>query len=151
MDESTFPPFSFPVKDNTYRVIDGDSVEVLLDRGWHDTKLTSLRVNGVDAPESTTRKNLLERAAGRLVTQVTKLWFDTHEGKQLYASSDEKPKYEGRTIGRIWAGSTDNCLNDWLLEQGVVKPYEGGSREWLTEELKDIVEKAQTLLGEDAE
>jgi hypothetical protein len=57
-----------------YRVKDGDTVQVCLDRGFDNApKVTGLRINGIDAPEKSTRKNLLEREAGGLVKRVAQL------------------------------------------------------------------------------
>ena len=73
------PLFRFPVKDNDVRVIDGDTIKVLLDRGFGDRKLVSVRVFGTDAPESRTRQNLQERYAGKLVGLVSRRWFERLE------------------------------------------------------------------------
>jgi hypothetical protein len=144
------PRFRNPLKDNTYRVIDGDTVEVLLDRGWGETKLTALRLHGLDAPESKTRQNLLEREAGGLVAEVVRWWMSDHQGEQLYASSEVKPKYEGRTIGRLWSGewSRDGSeLCAFLLAGGFVREYSGKKREpWSDEQLHAIIAKAQDYL-----
>lgn len=150
-DDNLFPIYTFPLKDNTHRVIDGDTVVVVIDRGWGDRKKTSLRLGGIDAPESRTRKNLLEREAGKLVTRVVLKWFEDHAKAQLYASSDAKPKYAGRTVGRIWAVSVRNCLNTYLVEEGLVVEYHGGKRAaWTKKKLKAIIAKANKILNDDA-
>ena len=41
--------FIFPVL--SFRVIDGDSVEVVIDRGWDEHKKMVCRLSGVDCPE----------------------------------------------------------------------------------------------------
>jgi len=145
------------IKNNTYRVIDGDTVEVLLDRGWQEGKLISARLHGIDTPEN--KKTRLggerEKLAGTLVGRVTAEWLAkfgaTH---QLYHSSESKPKYAKRTIARIYAGwplhdsQLDNCLNDYLLEAGLGHAYLGKKRPaWTVEELDTIIAKAEVLLG----
>lgn len=140
------PEFFYPVKNNRYRVIDGDTVEVTLDRGWNDTKLTALRILGIDTPESNTRRDLLEREAGQLVTKVVEAWF-AKQTAQLYASSEKKPKFFGRTIGRIWAGTIDNEISAYLSEKGLVADYHGGTKvPWTKEKLELIIESARLLL-----
>lgn len=148
--DSLFPVFTFPIKDNEHRVVDGDTVVVVMDRGWGDRKKTALRLNGLDAPESRTRKNLLERQAGKLVTKVVLKWFEDHAKAQLYASSDAKPKYAGRTVGRIWAVSARNCLNTYLVEEGLVREYYGGKKGfWGQRILKGIIKKAEAILHDE--
>jgi endonuclease YncB( thermonuclease family) len=69
------PLFACPLKKNTYRVIDGDTVEVLLDRGWWETKQTALRLWGLNAPESRTRR-AEEKQAGLLVKDLVCRWLE---------------------------------------------------------------------------
>jgi micrococcal nuclease len=140
------PLFAFPLKNNTYRVIDGDTVEVVLDRGFFDQMTTSLRLGGLNAPESRTRR-ALEKKAGLLVKQVVIAWLEGRKDSHLYATSDQKPKYARRTIGRIWANNNSNCLNDYLLKLEIVKVYNGGTREKFTdEELGSIIERCEQEL-----
>lgn len=141
------PRFRNPLKNDTYRVIDGDTVECLLDRGWGETKLTAVRLFGIDAPESTTRQNLLERRAGELVKKVVLKWF-SENGNMLYASSESKPKYEGRSVGRIWSGVFENELTYYLSAHGLVRPYFGGTKgEWSDDSLLAIIERAEAILS----
>ena len=138
--------FLYPVKDNTYRIIDGDTVSCILDKGFGDTKKVSIRLIGLNAPESRTRR-ALEKEAGLLVKRVVVQWFDGHKDKQLYATSEAKPKYAGRAVGKIWADSEEeHCLNTYLLEKGLVKAYLGGKRGFTDEELATIVSKCLDVL-----
>lgn len=140
------PRFRYPVLE--YRVIDGDTVECVLDLGWGNTKKVSIRILGVDAPESNTRRNLLEREAGKLVTRCVDRWLFVNYEDDLYASSETKPKYFGRSIGRIWAGSLETELSAFLIEKELVRPYDGGKREpWLDSQLNHIIDKANDYLG----
>jgi endonuclease YncB( thermonuclease family) len=142
----TAPLFLYPLRKNTYRVIDGDTVEVLLDRGWICWKRTSLRLAGVNAPECRTQRKL-EKQAGLAVKALVTAWCAARVSgeKQLYATSDMRPKYAGRTVGRIWACEDPlvqrECLNDYLLEAGVVKEYQGGRRSWTDAELEAVLVK----------
>ena len=77
---------------------------------------------------------------------------NAHDGYapiQLYASSEERPKYANRIVGRLWVGELaagGDCLNDTLLEWDMVKPYQGGKRHFTDEELKAICEEAEAFL-----
>jgi micrococcal nuclease len=138
--------FAFPLKDNTYRVIDGDTVEVVLDRGFNETKTVSLRFAGLNAPETRTRREL-EKEAGLLVKDIVIKWLTDNTDKQFFCSSDEKPKFANRIIGSFWADNEENLLNSHLLTLGVVKPYNGGKRSFSDEELTSIIEAAKIFLG----
>ncbi len=143
------PLFKYPVKELT--VVDGDTVKVLLDRGWGDFKKTSLRINGIDSPESRTRKNLLEREAGKLVTRVVQGWVDAWRRREaiFYATSEEKPKYHGRTVGSLFCtlGSLTENLSDYLWDLELVRPYLGGKKlAWSDKELNRIIRTANEIL-----
>lgn len=141
--------FIFPLRDNWHETIDGDTVKVEIDRGWSDRKSTSLRLAGLNAPEKRTSR-ALEKSAALLVTDLVKKWLADRQGKLFYATSDEKPKFDGRTIGRLYAEDPTyegpgllqgvDCLNAYLLGLKVVKPYDGGTRVPFTdEELNEII------------
>jgi len=143
--------FLYAIKDNIHRIIDGDTIEVMLDRGFNDKKeKLKLRFAGLNAPETRTRR-LMEKEAGLLVKQVVANWIEARKDKQFYITSDSKPKYYSRTIGRFWTGPDDlldnfgkisafeDCLNTFLLDLKVVKPYSGGKRSFTDEELRIII------------
>lgn len=137
-------------------VIDGDTVRCFLDRGWREDKRVDLRLFGLDTPEAkkTRAGGELEKRAGKLVGRVVQCWLHTRSDKQLYHTSDAKPKYEGRTIGRLIAGwpthtDTDDCLNEYLLRMELCSVYAGKKREpWPHDELELIIARAEKLLAE---
>lgn len=139
--------FLYPIKDNVHRIIDGDTISVLLDKGFNDNKTVSLRLIGLNAPESRTRR-ALEKEAGLLVKAVTTKWIDDRKDEQqLFATSEAKPKYANRAVGKIWGISEESdCLNTYLLSKGVVKSYFGGKREFSDEELTVIISKCKEIL-----
>ena len=147
-----------PLRDNEYHVLDGDTVKVVLDRGHQDFKRVSLRLLGLDTPENKNTRlgGPLEKKAGIAVGLVVERWIkerkDTH---QLYHTSERKPKYSGRTVGRLFAGwptfapGGPECLNDYLLEQEVCRPYMGGTKiPWTEDQLNAIIVRAQAILAE---
>jgi endonuclease YncB( thermonuclease family) len=148
------------VKDNLYRVIDGDTVKFpTLDHGGCPTQATldvSARVWGIDTPENKRTKDggELERNTGQAVAEVVREWLGRRKyTTQLYHVCMSKPKFAGRTIAKVIAGfprfdGTDDCLSAFLLDKGLCKPYMGKKKEpWTEEELKAILEKAKEILG----
>ena len=57
-------------------------------------------------------------------------------------------------MGRLIAGwpahsEADDCLNDYLLAEGLARPYQGGTKHpWTREQLDSIIAKAKAILGE---
>lgn len=140
------------------RVIDGDTVECKLDRGWKESKVVSLRLAGINTPESKATKTggQVEKATGMLVGFVVAKWIRERIGTQLYHTSDERPKFHGRTVGRLIAGwpkhdETDDCLNDYLLLNKLGRPYAGGTRSpWTEAELAGITARAREILDNES-
>ena len=151
--------FLYAVKKDTHEIIDGDTIRVTLDRGFSDKKeRVSLRFAGLNAPETRTR-NLLEKEAGFLVKEVVIRWVEDRKDKQFYVTSDSKPKFYSRAIGRFWTGPDDllenfgkisafeDCLNTFLLDLKVVKAYTGGKRSFTDEELNEIIANCKSHLA----
>lgn len=131
--------FNYPVP--AYEVLDGDTVRVTLDRGWHDYSVKSCRLYGIGAPE---KKRIggseLHKAAGVAVTAVTEQWLDAAE--YVHAISIERGKYEARFIGSI-INQDGEHLSVHLADLGLVKPYLGqGKVTWTDEELQLALDRA---------
>lgn len=120
----------------TYRVIDGDSIEVTLDLGFNTYKQSSLRVMGINTPEVRT-SNELEKEVGKLVAQFV---LNQLQDKDLLCQYIKMDKYGGRFNGHLYIDGVS--LSDILLDRGYAKPYDGTSTkpEFTDDELKAIRE-----------
>ena len=135
--------FIYPIQE-IIKVIDGDSIRVLIDQGRYVYSQVDIRLMHVDAPE----KHTNQREAGELVTDVVAKWLSKHPG--LLVTSHRIDKY-GRMLGTVAteypavAGEMD--LNTYLHVHGLAKVYEGkGKQEWTAVELADIITKCGELL-----
>lgn len=88
------------------RVVDGDSVWVRLDLGWHVYHRVSVRIASVNAPE-------LRTDEGKLIKLALIEYLPV--GAEVMVVSDDLDKY-GRTLGDIVYN--DKKISDWLLENG---------------------------------
>lgn len=111
--------------DSVNGIVDGDTIDVSIDLGFHLFYRTRVRLAGVDTPESRTT-DLVEKSFGLRA----KHWLET----QLHAAehvtirtelSASEEKY-GRVLGTVWVG--DRCLNTLLLEKKLAWPYDGGTK-----------------------
>jgi micrococcal nuclease len=129
--ESTKKVFIYNVA-SIERVIDGDSIEAVLDLGFNIFYKVSIRVDGLDTPE----KNTVE---GKLVKAYAEEWFKTGS---FVVNSKELDKY-GRVLGSISKVSKDTTLdyNQVLISQGFARLYNGDKKkDWTAAELKVIRE-----------
>ena len=126
--ESTKKTFIYNVS-TVERVIDGDTVEVVLDLGFNIFYKVSVRIDGIDTPEKNTPE-------GKLVKAYAENWFKTGS---FVLISKELDKY-GRVLGTIQKDSTD--YSQHLISEGYARAYNGEKKtEWTAQQLKVIREK----------
>ena len=110
------------------KVIDGDTVDVLIDLGFKTFIKKRIRVYGINTPETRTR-NPEEKAKGlKAKARVCELL--TQEGLEIFLESHGVGKF-GRVIGSISFGLPSNekkDLSDLLVLEGHAEEYYGGKR-----------------------
>ena len=114
------------------RVVDGDTVDAMIDLGFGVHVKKRIRLAGINAPESRTRdkqEKILGLAAKDRLKSIMKGADNCFE-----LESQELGKF-GRVIGRLHvdkiAGKdviTKVCVNDCLVKEGHAVEYDGGKR-----------------------
>jgi len=130
-------------------VLDGDTIDVLIDLGFDLFKKERVRIAGVDTPEKRTR-NLEEKALGVDATNWLK---EKLEG--TLAGDDELTirtelvggvgKY-GRLLGWLYVGESVVSLNEQMITEGYAHAYDGGTKDMNLEELREIRRAHGTLM-----
>ena len=116
----------FHYKATVDRVIDGDTIDVVLDLGFDISYRGRIRFEGINAPESRTR-DAVEKQAGLAAKRYVEDWINGLEKKVIIQTSlDDRGKY-GRILGRI-LNDEGECLNDEMVSLGHATPYHGGKR-----------------------
>jgi len=108
------------------RVVDGDTVDVILDLGFSILHKCRVRLYGIDTPESRTR-NKDEKARGKLSSKYLKDAIDN--GKKIVLRSklkDSKGKY-GRVLGEIIVD--DININVAMIENHLAVAYHGQGKD----------------------
>lgn len=103
------------------RIIDGDSIVLDLDLGF-DTWINnqSVRLVGVDAPESRTR-DLVEKQFGNLAKERVKELLEIGSYVIVKTYKDKEGKF-GRILGEILTNEEIN-INDLLIEERLAVFY----------------------------
>jgi micrococcal nuclease len=140
--------YNFRVTEIT-KVLDGDTIDVLIDLGFDLFKKERVRIAGVDTPEKRTR-NLEEKALGVDATNWLK---EKLEG--TLAGDDELTirtelvggvgKY-GRLLGWLYVGESVVSLNEQMITEGYAHAYDGGTKDMNLEELREIRRAHGTLM-----
>ena len=107
------------------RIIDGDSLVARISLGFDIHFSSSVRLFGVDTPESRTR-NLDEKARGLLAKDFLK--FCIENGKKIVIKTelkDSRGKF-GRVLGTIWVDGLN--VNQALIDNHLAVAYFGQSK-----------------------
>jgi micrococcal nuclease len=113
------------------RVVDGDTIDALIDVGFDIWVKKRIRYKGIDTWESRTR-NLEEKAKGLEAKDRNKELLETVSSKSGYfrLKSYGVGKY-GRVLGEIFIMDKDDntiCINDRLITEGHAYVYDGGKK-----------------------
>ena len=132
------------------KVLDGDTIDVIIDLGFDLAKSERVRIAGVDTPEKRTR-NLEEKALGIDATEWLK---DKLEG--AIDGDDELSirtelvggvgKY-GRLLGWLYIGDSNLSLNEQMITEGYAWAYDGGTKQKDFETLRAIRRSHGTLIN----
>ena len=131
------------------KVLDGDTIDVLIDLGFDLYKKERVRVAGVDTPEKRTR-DLEEKALGIDATNWLK---DKLEGA-INGTDDLVIRTElvggvgkyGRLLGWLYIGDGTISINEHMIAAGYAWEYDGGTKQKNFEELREIRRRNGTLI-----
>tara|TARA_R100001163_G_scaffold65337_2_gene62177 strand:+ start:535 stop:921 length:387 start_codon:yes stop_codon:yes gene_type:complete len=117
------------------RVVDGDTIDALIDVGFDIWVKKRIRYKGIDTWESRTR-NLEEKKLGLAAKERNRQLLEEVSNKSGFfrLKSYGVGKY-GRVLGEIFImDSNDNtiCINNQLISEGHAYVYDGGKKKVLT-------------------
>ena len=107
------------------KVVDGDTIDALVDLGFDTWKQVRIRMNGMNAPESRTR-DLEEKARGLAAKARLKEILKENKNKFILVSHGVG-KY-GRCLGEIFINPGDDSVNNLLISEGHAVEYHGEKR-----------------------
>ena len=101
------------------KVVDGDTVDLRIDRGFYDTSVIRFRLLGIDTAELRS-KDSVEREAAQEAKAFTARWFEKHSVLGIdhdvhvtsYKSSSPVPN---GGFGR-WIGAVSCACGDFLVD-----------------------------------
>ena len=116
------------------RVVDGDTMDVILDLGFDVLHSVRVRLAGIDTPESRTR-DLDEKARGKLSKAYLK---ESIKGKKIVLKTklkDSRGKF-GRVIAEVWAEFEEGSLrnvNELMVKEAYAVVYTAGNKTLIEE------------------
>ena len=121
--------YEYAIKE-VLKVVDGDTIDVLIDLGFDLTKKERIRLAGIDTPESRTR-NLEEKKMGLEAKEYLQNKLDNCN--DLRVKTEKDGKY-GRMLG--WLHGNDEDINRIMVIKGYALEYDGGTKEKSLEALR---------------
>jgi micrococcal nuclease len=107
------------------RVIDGDSVDVCIDLGFDISFTSSVRLYGIDTPESRTR-DPDEKKCGLLAKKFLEEAVKNGKNIIIRTQKDEKGKF-GRVLGSLVIDGIN--INHKMIEENLAVAYYGQSKD----------------------
>ena len=107
------------------KVVDGDTIDALVDLGFDTWKQVRIRMNGINTPESRTR-DLEEKARGLAAKARLKEILKENKNKFILVSHGVG-KY-GRCLGEIFLNQNSDSINNLLISEGHAVEYHGEKR-----------------------
>ena len=115
--------FSYRVNKVT-KVVDGDTIDVVIDLGFDIMYKSRVRLFGIDTPESRTR-DIVEKKYGLLAKQFLK---DHLKGKIVIKThKDNETGKFGRILGEIFVDGIN--INELMCKKGHAVEYHGQSKD----------------------
>jgi len=109
------------------KVIDGDTIDLMIDLGFDIHHAVRVRLYGLNTPESKTSDEL-EKARGLAAKSYTSDWIKKTDRIFIQTVKDKTEKY-GRILAKVYADEKCSiCLNDDLIKSGNAVEYFGGKR-----------------------
>lgn len=109
------------------RVIDGDTLDLMIDLGFDVHHNIRVRLYGLNTPESRTSDEE-EKARGLVAKNFTSEWVKKNDRIFIQTIKDKTEKY-GRILAKVYADDKCTvCLNDELIKSGNAVEYFGGKR-----------------------
>ena len=107
------------------RVVDGDTIDAIVDLGFSTFKKVRIRMHGINAPESRTR-DLEEKKKG--LAAKARLVEMLEENKNEFILVSHGVGKFGRCLGEIFLNKKENSINKQLIWEGHGTEYYGGKR-----------------------
>ena len=108
-------------------VVDGDTIDVLIDLGFDILFQSRVRLAGIDTPESRT-KDLAEKALGLESKEYLKKALKDAKSVVIKTEKMNSTEKFGRILGWIYVNGETVSLNDMMINDGYAWGYMGDAK-----------------------
>jgi len=108
-------------------VVDGDTIDVLIDLGFDILFQSRVRLAGIDTPESRT-KDLKEKALGLESKEYLKKHLKDAKSVVIKTEKMDSSEKYGRILGWVYVNGETESLNDKMINDGYAWGYMGDTK-----------------------
>jgi micrococcal nuclease len=108
-------------------VVDGDTIDVLIDLGFDILFSSRVRLAGIDTPESRT-KDLKEKALGLESKEYLKKALKDAKSVVIKTEKMDSSEKYGRILGWVYINEDTVSLNDMMINDGYAWGYLGDTK-----------------------
>jgi micrococcal nuclease len=108
-------------------VVDGDTIDVLIDLGFDILFQSRVRLAGIDTPESRT-KDLAEKALGLESKEYLKKHLKDAKSVVIKTEKMNSSEKYGRILGWVYVNGDTISLNDKMINDGYAWGYMGDTK-----------------------
>jgi micrococcal nuclease len=108
-------------------LVDGDTIDVLIDLGFDILFQSRVRLAGIDTPESRT-KDLKEKALGLESKEYLKKYLKDAKSVVIKTEKMNSSEKFGRILGWVYINGDTESLNDKMINDGYAWGYMGDTK-----------------------
>ena len=108
-------------------VVDGDTIDVLIDLGFDILFASRVRLAGIDTPESRT-KDLAEKALGLESKEYLKKHLKDAKSVIIKTEKMDSSEKYGRILGWLYINGDTESVNDKMINDGYAWGYMGETK-----------------------
>ena len=108
-------------------IVDGDTIDVLIDLGFDILFASRVRLAGIDTPESRT-KDLKEKALGLESKEYLKKALKDAKSVVIKTEKMDSSEKYGRILGWVYINGDTVSLNDMMINDGYAWGYLGDTK-----------------------
>jgi len=118
--------FEYYVK-KVENVVDGDTIDVVIDLGFDIMFASRVRLAGIDTPESRT-KDLKEKALGLESKEYLKKHLKDAKSVVIKTEKVDSSEKYGRILGWLYVNGETESVNDKMINDGYAWGYMGETK-----------------------
>jgi micrococcal nuclease len=108
-------------------IVDGDTIDVLIDLGFDILFQSRVRLAGIDTPESRT-KDLAEKTLGLESKEYLKKHLKDAKSVVIKTEKMDSSEKYGRILGWVYVNGDTESLNDKMINDGYAWGYMGDTK-----------------------